>query len=429
MISNILLPIYRGIVALASIFILRSFFSLYYKSKDFQRHSKIIWLLYITLQISSNYISSISPFLFLICNIIVTFIILDINYWGNKGKKLLFCIAIHALGSTIAIIIAFVFKSIITINLLDFYLGPIFSNVILFSILIVLKMHYNKKVSNQQYKLWFSLLLMPISSIVLAYNIYILERTSFFQYILSIFSYCLILFVNLVIFEVYNKLSLWKQIELENFAYEQQVNLLKQHVEEIEMSYRNTRTLEHDLKNHLFSIYELLNLGYVEEAKNYVYSLQPTSNSKSYIINSGNIIIDSIIQLKSTMAKELGINFYESIFIPSQLKIEDKVMCIVLGNSLDNAIEATQKCQNNKFITLSLTYKKGALLLTISNSYNGKLHYDVNGDLLTSKNNHYTHGLGLKSIKKAIEPYDGELVIKTKENIFTIVILLTIETP
>lgn len=423
---NMLLFIYRIIMAFLSAWIMRNFFILYYKPIKRNKNIYIFWIPYLLLQINASIISSISPFLFLFCNIISIYFVLINIYAGSRKRKLLYCIAIQALGTIIEILISFLFNQYKLNYIMDYYLGTTLSNIMMFSITVLLKT-YIRKEHDKYSKLRIYLLIMPIGSIVIAYNIYLLKSILPDHTFISIISYCLIILINLTVFEVYDRINFLQQKNFENYIYEQQLDMNKKHIDEIELVNRNLRTLEHDINNHLNCISMLLNKNAIEDAKKYINSLHSIPSNKGIHINSGNPILDCIIETKSAMAKELKIDFRTSIFIPNQINVDDKTISIILGNSLDNALEAASKCKKS-FIELSLIYKKGSLIITISNTFNGNIIKDSNGEFITTKDNSANHGLGIKSIKMAIESYDGEIVIKTSKNIFTTIILLNLVT-
>ena len=68
------------------------------------------------------------------------------------------------------------------------------------------------------------------------------------------------------------------------------------------------------------------------------------------VSNSGNSTVDAIINFKYAVAREYGIEFCFNIFIPEELPIEQCDIGVVLGNAIDNAIEAVRECKNKEKI-------------------------------------------------------------------------------
>ncbi|MBY1763986.1 GHKL domain-containing protein, partial [Clostridioides difficile] len=93
---------------------------------------------------------------------------------------------------------------------------------------------------------------------------------------------------------------------------------------------------------------------------------------------------------------------------------------------LDNAIEACEKVRQGRYIKLRGVIVKSYFIITCENSKNDKLRFK-NNILITSKDDKFFHGIGLKSIKSSIKKYDGELeIIEGKDN-FTLNIYIPIQ--
>jgi sensor histidine kinase YesM len=137
--------------------------------------------------------------------------------------------------------------------------------------------------------------------------------------------------------------------------------------------------------------------------------------------------VDTIINYKCALGQKEGITFHTSIFIPMKLLIKEKDLCIILSNALDNAIEAARLCEAEKTVDISIASRKNALSIVIKNSYFNEMKKDALGNIFTTKVDASNHGLGLSSIRKAVNKYDGEIVIELDNNIFCLMILLELQ--
>ena len=143
------------------------------------------------------------------------------------------------------------------------------------------------------------------------------------------------------------------------------------------------------------------------------------------VSNSGNSTVDAIINFKYTTAKEYGINFRLKVFIPNELPIEQSDVGVVLGNAIDNAIEAVRKCKSSKkVIEISMGVKKEAWIIVIKNPYEKEIKRDRNGNILSTKTKEYRRGYGLKSIERIVEKYQGESIIDTENGRFSLTMVL-----
>lgn len=138
-------------------------------------------------------------------------------------------------------------------------------------------------------------------------------------------------------------------------------------------------------------------------------------------------MIDALLNTKYSIAKENGIQFLLKIFIPEELPINQCDLGVVLGNALDNAIEATEKCTgNDKDIEIAMGIKKQSLVLVIKNPYEGSLKQDKSGKLISTKNDFRRHGYGISSIQKVADKYGGDVIIETQDGKFVLTVMMNI---
>ena len=91
---------------------------------------------------------------------------------------------------------------------------------------------------------------------------------------------------------------------------------------------------------------------------------------------------------------------------------------------MDNAIEATEKLEVEKDIFVSLMYRKEKLLIKVRNPYTGDLKKDRVGNYISEKKDRENHGIGLKSVRKVVEKYEGVMEIHTEDQIFEICVII-----
>lgn len=212
--------------------------------------------------------------------------------------------------------------------------------------------------------------------------------------------------------DVYEKILLKK----ENQYYERQLKNMEQ-------SISAWKSIHHDLKNHFIVLKGMLDWGEEEQAKTYLDEFIMNELENKREVRSGNTAIDSILNYKILEAEQHTITFDLEIQIPEQLPVSPKDMSVILGNAIDNAIEAVEKTEE-KYICLLLQYTKGRLLIQISNPYAGELKMGASGEYLTGKTEKEYHGFGLKNIRDTVEKYGGVMDINAKDRKFTLTILL-----
>lgn len=219
---------------------------------------------------------------------------------------------------------------------------------------------------------------------------------------------------------------------MERFNYLMQ----KQHEDELyrkEMYYKETyyaevekrnefvQNLKHDLKNKLFGLHYLIEKQDMEALAEQIGGLCQELEQIDENSYSDNPIVDSVLRIKFGMAKKEGIEIHTVIRIPRQMQLEYGDIGVLYGNLLDNAIEACTRVPSGKrFIRLENKYLSGNLLLVIENSKTGK----KNESLKTTKRNAYSHGCGIRSVRRVVEKYNGTVSFTDKGEVFEVSAML-----
>lgn len=212
--------------------------------------------------------------------------------------------------------------------------------------------------------------------------------------------------------DVYEKILLKK----ENQYYESQLKNMEQ-------STVAWKKLRHDLKNHFIVLKGMLDLGEEEQAKIYLDDFIQNEFGNKQEVQSGNTAIDSILNYKMLEAEQHSVILDLDVQIPEQLAVSSQAMSVILGNAIDNAIEAAEETEERR-VSVIVLYTKGRLLIQISNPYSGELHLGTSGEYLTQKAEKENHGFGLKSIRDVVEKSGGVMNIEAKEGRFILTILL-----
>lgn len=203
-----------------------------------------------------------------------------------------------------------------------------------------------------------------------------------------------------------------------NFANEQIKNQLA-HYEDLYRYQNEIRTFRHDIKNRMLSVSGLLSDGQVETAidaiKGEVDFLDEANNG---IINSGNPAIDAVLQSKLATAEKKGIKLDFSVKISSKINIDLLELGVLIGNALDNAIEATERLETSadKTIFVSLITMGGRIVISVENPVEAQVDTRQGGSTKSDKLN---HGYGIKSMKTIARKYDGDAFVSCEGNIFT----------
>ena len=184
-----------------------------------------------------------------------------------------------------------------------------------------------------------------------------------------------------------------------------------------------TKAARHDMISHLAAI-----KGYAAENKSdtihdYTASLLGSMSQTQSLSNTGNIAFDSIINYKLRNAKADNIRLTIRLLLPPVLNIELPDIATILGNLLDNALEAEAA---EKRITVDIEYSRQILFIKVKNTFDGEVTYADGAGEHSIISRKAGGGHGLKNIRRAIEKYNGNLNITHDGKEFSVAILLYI---
>ena len=215
-----------------------------------------------------------------------------------------------------------------------------------------------------------------------------------------------ILFQNLIRYKDEEQ----KRLLLENRAVE-----VHREVEELQEIYADIRGLKHDLRNHIENISACVRGN--AEIENYLRGMTATIEKLNFAHKTGNAITDIILHKFSQIAAKKFIRFDANFHYDKNFEVYD--VAIILNNALENAVEACEKVDGDKFIFVR-SYKRGNLFfIEVENNFVG----EVLKNFATTKAEKNLHGLGLKNIRRCAQKYLGDVDIKFEKNIFKLTVM------
>lgn len=193
----------------------------------------------------------------------------------------------------------------------------------------------------------------------------------------------------------------------------------------LQESQNKVKKLYHDINNHIFCI---KNLSYDKEDVNkYIEEMSKELNQFKEIHNTGNMILDIILNEKQNICNENNIDLTCDVNFSKCNFMEMTDVCSIFSNILDNAIEACNKTyMDKKYIKIRGTLVKSYYVIRCENSKTNKLEIK-NSKIITSKKDKFIHGIGLKSVKSSIKKYNGDLEIEDFKNKFLLQIYIPID--
>ncbi len=206
----------------------------------------------------------------------------------------------------------------------------------------------------------------------------------------------------------------------------EQAELLERDYVALNRAYAVNAKLFHDFHNHIGVLRRLLLLQKQEEAIRYLDELQAPVEEMTDTLWTGDETVDYLINSKAVTAREKGIRYEVEVEFPRGTNLQSADLCAILGNLLDNALDAAKQVPKSQdpFVRLVIRRINHMLVLKAENNF---VHAPAEeaGVLKTSKEGNGLHGWGLKSAQTAAAKYDGLVRTSYTERIFTAVVTLS----
>lgn len=201
-----------------------------------------------------------------------------------------------------------------------------------------------------------------------------------------------------------------EKFKQELLLIKQQNILLKKSLQEQEKTFDLWRKSIHDYKHKLLALESMMKSKKYNEVLMNIEAELMLFADKAFYLNTGNNIVDIIINSKMNIAQSYGITITVNAKITNEIKIDDIDLSVILGNLIDNAIEAATKENEEKYVHIQISQIKEMLVIKILNSFSkDEISYE------STKNNSELHGIGLKSVKHIVDSYNGNFTIELKD--------------
>lgn len=198
-----------------------------------------------------------------------------------------------------------------------------------------------------------------------------------------------------------------------------ETEMIQKYYAEVESMYTKMRGWRHDYRHHIQTMKVHVANGEYDEIEKYLDMLDEDLTNVETRIRTGNKMADAILNSKLTLAAEKQIKVNAEAKIPVSLSVSELDLCIIIGNLLDNAIEACAEIPvEERMIRVYMEMKGNYLYLSVINTASGKKKHSFR----SSKGE--GHGLGLGRIDQVVRKYDGYLTRASEDGAFSTEILL-----
>jgi len=315
-------------------------------------------------------------------------------------------------------------------DLQDYALGLLLSKL---TVLFLCSLcYYRQKYKNEyvmqelNYKWYLAFLIYPIVTvIILIQNYYlILEKQQLLYLKNFLFTSVLMILSNLLIFTILNEMHRLEAVRLQSELVEKQLAAQEKCYAEIVKKNSTIKRYVHDTKNLLLVLQSYIQQGKEHEALEHLQFMLKNLNN-DVIDCTGNIVLDTVLSAKIKDAQSQNITVIPAIALYGDLKVRIIDLALLLGNALDNAIEATAKVQSGqeRKVLLSVKLQENILHISVKNPVEHQVMIQ-NQSVKTSKADSELHGLGIQNMKAIVNKYHGTFDIRCTEQMFLLNVIL-----
>ncbi|MBQ8803953.1 MAG: sensor histidine kinase [Tyzzerella sp.] len=234
--------------------------------------------------------------------------------------------------------------------------------------------------------------------------------------------------VNLGAFLVYYIVIQLNSILMKNLELERQnryLDIEKLEYQALHDRMEETRRARHDLRHHILTMSDYLETKEYDRLKAYLDSYQKSMPDNQSYLFCQNRSVNRLLLFFATQARDNNIDFQVKLSIPEELNIPESDISVILGNLLENALEACVEQQKGKRkIIISGKGDKNSLVFTIDNTCENGIKKTRNGEFLTTKPN--GSGIGLQSVKHIVGRYNGVFSAEKKGEMFYVSFMLNL---
>lgn len=227
--------------------------------------------------------------------------------------------------------------------------------------------------------------------------------------------------LNIILYLMINQVQSLLKSKYELSLIKEKMESEKSRMEEATTIWDNIRKLRHDLKNHFTVLKGKLEEGDTDSCKKYLSELNQTVESMGDLIRSGNSVIDYLINTKLSNLENVQV--LVSGYVGNYSDIEDVDLACLLGNILDNAIEAQDKVASEKRIELFFLQKNSNRIIICKNTIKESVLVK-NRHLKSTKDSSELHGLGHQIVDTTVQKYNGLINYFEDEGMFGVQIVL-----
>lgn len=412
----------------AELFLFTIFYESVIKSDDFKKNYRkriIISVIIAAVMMIINHInifSYISSIFGLVLIVVLSILLYPKSRFKSPMLAAIFLLIIATIDNVVINTISFALK----ISLNEIYqefslyrvLAIISSKTLLLLFVIIINKLFSKKRTLQRRYLFILFGVTTVMFFVTVLITFMEIKNKAVNSVISILFFAVMLILLMIIFFGTFKLTEYYENQEELKLTTLKNQMLEKSMSETEQTFMLWKKSMHDYKHNIANLITLADNNNLDGIKAYLQSENKLLTKKLFYYKTGNDTIDTILNIKQRTAEDKGIAFIINAEIPEKCPVSSAHFASVLGNLLDNAIEASID-EELPFIEVKIKPVKSYLMIVISNKCTRS-----NIKLETTKSDKQLHGIGINSVKQTVKSYKGTFVTDHTDGIFNAEIMI-----
>ncbi|MGG4146774.1 GHKL domain-containing protein [Paenibacillus algorifonticola] len=370
----------------------------------------------------------ISPVVSSIFALLVIFSLAQ-SYKVELKAKIIFTILYGVLMSIVNLISLYIFYKLDSVDFSNFNSinaqdqlaytkATLLTCVIMFAVIQMIRLIAKHRSFSLHYRYYLLIMIIPAISL---YQLNVLTSYSEknIHYFISVIGF---LFINVMIIYIFDMIIEKFQFMHENAQLQQQMDYQDANYEKTVHSFKSIKRIIHDTNQQFLYIEECIKRNELAAAMEHIKTTLNKVEGAYQRVNTGNLVIDALVTNTLTIGQANGIRIDTKLNLNVQeIAIDRYDLCVVLGNMLDNAIEASKQVRiaEDRSILIHIHANESALFIHILNQMETEV-----SSLNSQKPNPEYHGIGLTNIARICDKYGGHMTIETKPKRFQNMVML-----
>lgn len=388
------------------------------------------WIYFIVFGVI-GYVYLSVPVPFMVSSILALVVIfsLALAYTVEMKTRIIFTVLYGVLMSIVNFISIYIFYLLVSVDLsrvdaaneqnqLLLLKASLLSFTIMFVVIQIIRLIAKRRSFSLHYRYYILFILVPIISIY-QLNVLTVYNEINIHYFLSAVGF---LFINVMIIYIFDTMIDKFQFKLENARLQQQMDYQDANYEKNVHSFKSIKRIIHDTNQQLLYIEECIKRNEPAAALEHIHTTLNKVEGAYQRVNTGHLVIDALVTntLNIGAANGIRIDTKLNLFSP-EIPVDRYDLCVVLGNMLDNALEASKhvRIAEDRYVVVKIFSNESALFIHILNHMENEVAH-----LRSQKPNPENHGIGLTNIARICDKYGGNMTIETKRKVFHNMVML-----